>query len=269
MCGSGGERLIEADALPRHVTKGGVSAIDAVEHATSDQYPIRALSSRWTSITIFGVALSFTVACLAFAGSASAAEGTLPVTGRAATGEPLFYPCSACHPVTQREIEQGRTLPNGFTRHQITLHGHASLGEGRAACAACHDTAAGDPGRLKLADGTLVAITGDVSRVCYRCHSAIYREFEAGIHGAGEQKCSSAGCHDPHTPGFIFAEGLLPFVGNGFQFSILSESTTFTPMAGPPVQAGHRDPEYLQVLAILGVALAAGLAIALVRGRSN
>lgn len=236
---------------------------------TGDGRPVRTWGARRVPVLVSGFVLAAVLVHISLAGVAQAAEETARVTGKAATGEPLFYPCSACHPVTQRELAQGRTLPNGFTNHQITLHGHAALGEGDAACLACHDDPARDPGKLKLADGTFVDITGDVSRVCYRCHSALYREFVAGAHGAGERKCSSAGCHDPHTPGFIFAEGMLPFIGNGFQIPILSAATTFTPMAGPPVKAGHRDPEYLKVLAILGVALAGGLAIALVRGRSN
>ena len=194
-----------------------------------------------------------------------AALATPAFAARAATGEPLFYPCTSCHPTG----DPAQELPIDFSGHRVVLDGHAALGVDSEACLACHDDPARDPGMLKLADGTLVEMTGDVSRVCFPCHSAIYREFEDGIHGAGKQKCSSAGCHDPHTPGFIFAGGVLPFTGSGFQFPVLSEIATFTPMAGPPVEAEYHDPEYLRVLTLLGVALAGGLAIALIRGGSD
>jgi len=126
-----------------------------------------------------------------------------------------------------------------------------------------------DPGLLRLADGTFVEITGDVSKVCFRCHSAIYREFVAGAHGAGRPKCSSAGCHDPHTPGYMYADALLPFVGSGFSMRVGSEMATFTPLAGPPAEPPIQNPQWLVNLTLLGLVVAGGLTGTLVRGRSR
>jgi hypothetical protein len=187
--------------------------------------------------------------------------------GKAATGEPLFYPCTSCHPVDAKNAN--KKLPNGFKSHQIVIAEHAVLGKGSAACLVCHDDPAADPGKLKLVDGTLVDITGDVSKVCYRCHSAIYKEFEDGAHGHGEAKCTASGCHDPHTPGYIFGEFLLPFVGNGFQVEVLPAKQPFTPLAVPARKPPVETPGWLTLSAIVGVAVAGGIAGTLIRGRSK
>ena len=196
---------------------------------------------------------------------------TAPVlAGQASTGDLLFYPCTSCHPVTPG-VPPTRKLPIGFHEHAITLVGHDVLGKGDAACIVCHDDPRKNPGLLRTVDGGLVDIQGDVSLVCQKCHSAKYAEFRAGVHGKHELKCTSAGCHDPHTPGFIYAKSLLPFVGTGFQFRVRPVRETFMPLASPaprgipPVET----PAWFAVLVVVGVALAAGLAGALIVGRSK
>lgn len=190
------------------------------------------------------------------------------VAGQASSGELLFYPCASCHPV-RPGARVGAGLPNGFKGHGIVLEGHDALGRGDAACLACHDDPAKDPGKLKTADGGLVGITGDVARVCYRCHSAKYREWRAGTHGKGNPACTSAGCHDPHTPGFIYAEPLLPFTGSGFQFKAVSGRQAFSPLAPPPPAPPVETPWWLVASAAVGAVVAGGLAGTLVMGRSK
>jgi len=183
--------------------------------------------------------------------------------GKPGTGEPLFYPCSACHP-TDGSAEG---LPNDFTGHRIKLQGHDVLGEGSQACLVCHDEASKDPGKLKLIDGSLVDITGDVALVCFRCHSAVYNEWKAGAHGRPTGKCTSSGCHDPHTPQYIFGSALLPFVGMGFTAQVRSETATFTPLAAPPLNHPIETPPWLWTLTGLAVVGVGGLTVSLIRGR--
>ena len=102
------------------------------------------------------------------------------LAGQASSGQLFFYPCTSCHPIAPGSIAAGRQLPNGFKSHQIVLEGHDSLGQGKAACLACHEDAAKNPGMLKTLDGSLVEITGDVSLVCARCHSGKYAEWQEG-----------------------------------------------------------------------------------------
>ena len=104
---------------------------------------------------------------------------------QASSGELLFYPCTDCHPVTiiPGTNRPSRPLPNDFKGHDIVLQGHDKLGKGNTACLACHDDPSRNPGMLKLADGSLIDIKGDVAQVCYRCHSAKYKEWKAGTHG--------------------------------------------------------------------------------------
>jgi hypothetical protein len=193
------------------------------------------------------------------------------LAGQASSGELFFYPCTTCHPVSPGAVRSGRKFPNGFTGHEIVLVGHDVLGKGKAACLACHDDPSRDPGKLKSIDGGLVDIQGDVSLVCARCHSAKYAEFKAGVHGKSEPKCTAAGCHDPHTPGFIYAKPQLPFVGTGFQFRARPERVVFTPLASPaphgipPVET----PVWFAALVVIGAVLAAGLVVVLIQGRSD
>lgn len=192
--------------------------------------------------------------------------------GQASSGDLFFYPCTSCHPVTVPEGSDtpNKKLPNGFKGHEIRLIGHDALGAGDDACLACHDEPSKNPGKLKLADGTLVDIKGDVALVCYRCHSTKFKEWKAGTHGKHLGKCTASGCHDPHTPGFIYADPLRPFVGNGFQFKVLSERASFKPLAAPAPPPPVRFPGWYAAVAVLGVVVVGGLTVKLVSsGRSS
>ncbi len=186
--------------------------------------------------------------------------------GQAASGETLFYPCTSCHPVGPQGTATG--LPNDFPGHQVVLIGHDALGEGSAACLVCHDDPARDPGKLVLLDGSLVDITGDVPALCFTCHSERYREWAAGTHGRNQPSCTSSGCHDPHTPAWVYGDPLLPFVGTGFQVRSVSDRQAFTPLAGPPVKAPVVTPSWLVLATLLVAFLATGIVGYLVRGRS-
>lgn len=174
--------------------------------------------------------------------------------GHSASGKPAFQPCTRCHPVTlDANGKSTRPLPNGFEKHEITLEVHDTLGTGTKACLACHDDPTRNPGRLILPDGGLVDITGDVSRVCQRCHFEKYREFKAGIHGKHQPKCSAQGCHDPHTPSWIYLKALPPFQGTGIEINAVgSDREPFKPLASPPPYAAVLTPGWLKVLASLG-----------------
>jgi hypothetical protein len=188
--------------------------------------------------------------------------------GHASTGEPLFYPCNSCHPVTLgADGHPTRPLPNGFQGHQITLEVHDRLGPGKQACLVCHDDPSRDPGKLKLIDGSLIDITGDVSQVCYRCHEDKYKEWKAGTHGKRQPKCTSAGCHDPHSPSWIYAGPLLPFTGTGFQVRAVSERQPFRPLASAPLPAPVETPSWLLLATALGAVVSAGLVGTLILGR--
>lgn len=183
---------------------------------------------------------------------------TVPAfAGQSAIGEPVFYPCTSCHPLANGKPSS--KLPNGFTGHQIELVVHDKLGEGSQACLVCHDDPARDPGKLRLVTGELVDVTGDVSRLCYQCHSQKYGEWQQGVHGKNEAKCTSSGCHDPHSPSWIYTKPLLPFVGTGFQTRAVSERAPFTPFASAPVPAPVETPWWLTLGAILGGVVSTGL----------
>jgi hypothetical protein len=191
--------------------------------------------------------------------------------GQASTGELFFYPCTSCHPIAPGSLDAGRKLPNDFKGHAIVLIGHDKLGKGAEACAVCHEGAEKNPGMLKTIDGSLVDVTGDVSLVCFKCHSAKYALWKAGAHGKGYPKCTSAGCHDPHTPGWIYAGPLMPFVGTGFQFRVLPDKQAFMPLAAPaprgipPVET----PVWFAALVAVGLVAAGGLVGTLILGRSK
>jgi len=188
--------------------------------------------------------------------------------GKASSGDLLFYPCTDCHPVTLGSNgKPTRALPNDFERHEIELTSHDLLGKGSAACVVCHDDPAKNPGMLKLVDGSLVDIKGDVSKVCYQCHSAKYKDWQAGTHGKHEQKCTSAGCHDPHTPSWIYIPPLMPFTGSGFQVRAVSDREPFTPLASPPPNAPVETPSWLVLINTIGVLASLGIGGALILGR--
>lgn len=189
--------------------------------------------------------------------------------GQAASGELFFYPCTSCHPVTMipGTDQPSKPLPNKFMKHEIGLIGHDQLGAGDAACLACHDDPSRDPGKLKLADGSLIDVKGDVAQVCFRCHSEKYREWKAGTHGRHKDKCTASGCHDPHTPGFIYAEPLRPFVGNGFQFQVLAKRAAFTPLMSPPLPPPVLEIRWFTYMVAVGLVIAGGLVGTLIFGR--
>lgn len=187
--------------------------------------------------------------------------------GQASTGELLYYPCDTCHPII--DGAPAKKLPNDFKGHEIVLVGHDVLGKGKAACLVCHDDPSRNPGMLKLIDGSLIPVTGDVSQVCYRCHSAKYKEFKAGTHGKHKPACTAAGCHDPHTPRWIYAPPLLPFVGTGFQVQVLSDRQAFRALAPPPQVPLHSTPGWFLGVVAFGLVTAGSLAGWLVQGRSK
>jgi hypothetical protein len=203
---------------------------------------------------------TFLIAILAFASTASAAGSS--------TGELAFYPCTDCHPVVLGANGKPITpLPKDFKQHTIELEVHDVLGTDGQACRACHDDPAANPGKLVLPDGSLVDITGDISRVCQRCHFEKYREWEDGIHGKDAPKCSSAGCHDPHTPSWIYMEALPPFQGTGVEIRAVSDREPFKPLAGPPVAPPVHTPLWLVIVTVFGGLSAAGIISYLTLGR--
>lgn len=196
------------------------------------------------------------------------ASASSAFAGQASSGELLFYPCSSCHPVTlSAHGKPTKALPGAFSGHAIVLEGHDKLGRGRAACTVCHDDAAEDPGKLKLADGALIDVTGKTAEVCYRCHSAKYKEFMTGAHGKHKESCVASGCHDPHTPGYIFAPGLPPFTGSGFQFKVLSERAAFSPLAPPAADVPVTTPAWYMAFLVLGVGVAGAGITGLITGK--
>ncbi|MDO8987451.1 MAG: hypothetical protein Q7V14_04425 [Coriobacteriia bacterium] len=173
--------------------------------------------------------------------------------GRSSTGKLAFYPCVNCHPVTIGvDGKPTKPLPVDLKKHEIVLEVHDTLGTDDKACLACHDDPSRNPGMLILPDGSLEPITGNVSKVCQRCHFEKYREWEVGIHGKHEPKCTSAGCHDPHTPSWIYIAALPPFQGTGLEVRAVSEREPFTPLAGPPPAPGVLSPLWLVIAGSLG-----------------
>jgi len=241
--------------------RGGVSTIDAKysPHTPSLRTQIRP-SSTGARLTV-SIALALVACCFL-------ALATTAYAGQASTGKLFFYPCTTCHPVVMgADGQPTKRLPNGFKGHDIVLVGHDVLGEGTEACLACHDDPARNPGKLKLIDGSLVDIQGDIAGVCQKCHSAKYKEWKAGTHGKNLPKCTAAGCHDPHSPQWIYAAPQLPFVGTGFQARMVSQRRPFTPLASPPVPPLVVTPVWLVVgLGVFGI-IAAGLLGWLIVGR--
>lgn len=206
---------------------------------------------------------TFLIASLSFASTAYA--------GFAATGELAFHPCTQCHPVTLgADGKPTKALPNGMEKHDIELKSHDILGKDDKACLACHDDPTRNPGKLILPDGSLVDVTGDVSKVCQRCHFQKYAEFKVGVHGKHEKKCSAAGCHNPHTPGYIYVAALPPFQGTGFEVKAVGyEREPFTPFASPPVDPEVETPLWLWILTGVGGFLALTMIGYLTVGRSK
>lgn len=215
---------------------------------------------------------AFVVVSLLLVLVASVVLATAPAAfaGQAASGDLFFYPCTDCHPVVMGAGgKPTKKLPNDFKGHQVKLVGHDRLAAEGEACLVCHDDAAKNPGKLKTMDGTTVDIKGDVARVCEKCHSPKYKEWLAGTHGKRLAKCTAAGCHDPHSPQWIYAGPLLPFVGTGFQVRAVSERAVFTPLASPPVAPPVHTPLWLTLGASVLIVIAAGLIGWLILGRAR
>jgi hypothetical protein len=206
---------------------------------------------------VLGVTANLALSATAFAGHSS-------------TGKPAFLPCTQCHPVTiGADGKPTRPLPNGMKKHEITLEVHDVLGKDETACLVCHDDPTRNPGMLKTPDGSLVDITGDVSRVCQKCHFEKYREWQSGIHGKRQPKCTSGGCHDPHTPSWIYVPALPPFLGTGIEVRAVSHREPFTPLASPPIPPAVVTPLWLVIIASLGALLIFAIVGYLTLGRSR
>jgi hypothetical protein len=184
--------------------------------------------------------------------------------GQASTGELFFYPCTDCHPVTMvpgpvpgTEVPS-HPLPNGMTGHKIVLETHDALGAGDidTACLTCHDDPLKNPGKLKIAGGKFVDVKGDVSLVCYPCHEAKYKEFKQGTHGKHFATCVAAGCHDPHTPNYIYVSPLTPYLGTGFQIrAVGADRVPFKPLMSPPLPPPTITPMWYLISVAVGLAM--------------
>lgn len=215
-----------------------------------------------TAIAAFGLAVFLGV----LLGPAATA-----FAGRSSTGTLAFYPCTRCHPVTEdAQGNPSHPLPNGFKKHDIKLEVHTILGAGDTACLACHDDPSRNPGMLKLADGSLVPVNGDISRVCQRCHFEKYREWQQGVHGKHKPSCSAAGCHDPHSPSWIYVGPLKVVQATGFEADAVGpDRKPFKPFAPPPVPPAVFTPLWLVIATIFGAATVLGIGSLMVFGRSK
>jgi len=165
------------------------------------------------------------------------------IASKSSSGELLFFPCDKCHPL-------GKDRPNGFERHEMKLEKHDKLGQGNAACFVCHESR-DNPALLKLADGSLINIDGDVSQVCYRCHSEKYEAWKNGIHGK-LPGCTAEGCHNPHSPGWIGVTPILPFLGTTIEVDVMSEGKPFTALPKPSDAPKVETPIWLEIFALVG-----------------
>jgi hypothetical protein len=239
-----------------------VSAIEATDAYVVDcgESKRRRAPTRRLALLIFGGAV---VAALALPHGA--------VAGHAATGKPAFQPCTQCHPVfLNAQGQPSKPLPIGMKKHEIKLEIHDVLGADDRACLACHDDPTRNPGKLILPDGSLVDITGDVSRVCQRCHFEKFEQWKAGVHGKGQPKCSAAGCHDPHTPSWIYVAALPPFQGTGIEVNAVgADRESFRPLAGPPLAPAVETPGWLVGVTGAGLLVSLGAVGFIVSRRSK
>lgn len=214
-------------------------------------------------VTAFTVLLLLVLAVSGLAANAFA--------GQASTGELAFYPCDRCHPVVLGpDGKPTKPLPITLEKHEITLEKHDILGQGDEACLACHDLPSKNPGMLILPDGSLVPVIGDTSRVCQRCHFEKYQQFTAGVHGKHQPKCTSAGCHDAHTPSWIYIAALPPFQGTGIEVKAVGrDREPFRPLASPPVPPPVVTPLWFAIMASIGIAMCVGIVGSLFLGRSK
>ncbi len=188
-----------------------------------------------------------------------------PAFAASSPGTLVFYPCARCHPVGAAGVK----TPIPFPKHQVRLEIHDVLGKGDEACLVCHESPAKDPGRLRLVGGGTVLVTGDVSRLCFGCHSQKYAEWKAGMHGRAPS-CVTQGCHDPHTPGWIGIAPLTPFLGTTIETRILPQRVPFTALPPAPAPPPVETPPWLSLIAgagaVLGLTLGGGLIVERMRG---
>jgi hypothetical protein len=249
------ERIGSPDAT------GAVWQIDA-EQARCTEGSKRPIRRGRRAALVAAALIVAVIAAVAFSAPAFA--------GQSSTGKQAFVPCTRCHPVfVDANDKPTKPLPNGFKKHEITLEVHDILGKGGEACLACHESPTTDPGKLKTPDGSLVDVTGDVSRVCQKCHFEKYRDWQAGIHGKRAPKCTSGGCHDPHTPSWIYVAALPPFQGTGLEVRAVGKREPFKPLASPPLPAPVTTSLWLVIVASLGAVVSAGILAYLVLGRSK
>lgn len=175
------------------------------------------------------------------------------LAGRASSGQLLFYPCTRCHPIGSKPAS---ARPIKLKKHQIRLETHNVLAKGTRACLVCHDSPVRNPGKLRLTDGGLVDITGNVSLLCYRCHENKYLEWKAGFHGK-PGGCAAAGCHNPHAPTWIAFQPLLPYLGTTIEGKVVGDRQPFRALPGPPVIPEPPDFLSMKILALLGLVGAA------------
>jgi hypothetical protein len=185
------------------------------------------------------------------------AQPARAMAGQASTGTLLFYPCTNCHPVTLDAAgKPNHPLPiAGFKGHEIKLESHDVLGA--EACLVCHDDAEHNPGMLHAVDGTLIDVkTGDIALLCEKCHFQKYTEFKQGTHGKHFASCVVAGCHDPHSPAYIYISPLKPFFGTGFQIKAVGfDRVPLTPVMPPPVTAPTTTPLWYLIVSGVGLFL--------------
>lgn len=130
---------------------------------------------------------------------------------RDAQGRSLRVACVTCHSL--RHVER---LPKS-TADLDEFHQGLQIKHGALSCGSCH--VAGDQRSLRLADGTLVAMT-DAIALCRQCHGPQTRDYDHGSHGgmtgywdlsAGDRlRNHCVDCHDPHVPAFQPSRPVLP-----------------------------------------------------------
>jgi hypothetical protein len=219
--------------------------------------------------TVAGLRRHFAALVVALLAVVLFVPATQAFAGQASSGQLFFYPCTSCHPVTMvpgptpGSEQPSKPLPNGMQGHQIVLEAHDKLGE--EACLVCHDDPTRNPGKLRLVGGGLIDVAGDVSLLCYQCHEAKYKEFRAGTHGKHQESCTAAGCHDPHTPNYIYAGPVKPFLGVGFQFKgVGQQRVPFKPLMSPPLPPPTVNPAWFQISVAVGLVLVLALLVGLV-----
>ena len=174
--------------------------------------------------------------------------------------------CADCHnPHQPQMVVTGTSLPSQaainsgkldcLSCHVRTLKGHDKLGQGSAACWACHLPT--EMTQLHLSGQDTGFPLSDSVQLCAQCHQERYQDWLDGTHGVpawkegepaifGGEKVKCTNCHDPHEP----------------QMPLLN----LTKPHPAPVQSSPPPPT--QLLAIIGISAlaAAGIGIAISKG---